>query len=119
MQGRKLSCVLTAILGLSFSGGAFAVTGPIQTPLKVTSIYTNNATGAIYVSFQAGSMPGCYSGAGGYLFTSNTYFKEIYAQLLTMMATGGIQAAVIYTPKATPTINWDDCTINGIYLLPQ
>jgi hypothetical protein len=119
MHGRKLSCVLTATLCLSLSGGVFAATGPMQTPLKVASIYTNNATGALYVSFQAGSMPGCYSGAGGYLYTTNTYYKELYAQLLTMVATGGIQAAVIYTPKAAPTNNWDDCTIEGIYLLPQ
>jgi hypothetical protein len=29
-----------------------------------------------------------------------------------------MQAQVIYTQN-TPTNNWNDCTIDGIYLLPQ
>jgi hypothetical protein len=60
-------------------------------------------------------MPGCYGNSGGYLYTSNTFFKELYAQLLTMIATGGIPAMVVYTQNA-PTGNWTDCTIDGLYI---
>lgn len=76
------------------------------------------STSAIYVSFQSNAMPGCYGNAGGYLYSSNLLFKELHAQLLTMVANGGIRAAVVFTQN-TPTGNWDDCTINGIYLLPE
>lgn len=115
MKSKNLIGALTAMLLASIAGAA---TGPTQSPLRITSMYTNQASGAIYVGFQAGAMPGCYANSGGYLFPSNAMFKEIYAQLLTMVANGGIQAAVIYTQN-TPTNNWSDCTIDGIYLMPQ
>jgi len=118
MKRQVLTCALTLALGLSLGQSAFAVSGPLQTPLKVTYIYTVDANGALYVHFQAGAMPGCYGNAGGYLLTGNTFFKEIYAQLLMMVSNGGIQAAVIYTQN-TPTNNWGDCTITGISLQPQ
>jgi hypothetical protein len=90
----------------------------MQSPLRITAMYTKHPSDVIYVAFQAGAMPGCYANSGGYLFTSNTLFKEIYAQLLMLTAAGGVQAAVVYTQN-TPTGNWGDCTIDGIYLLPQ
>jgi hypothetical protein len=104
--------------GVGFCGSAMAVQGPMQTPLKVTGMYTNNSGGTIYVSFQNGAMPGCYNNSGGYLHSTNTMYKEIYAQLLTITASGGIRAAVLYTQN-TPTNNWSDCTIEGIYLIPE
>ena len=63
-------------------------------------------------------MPGCYNNSGGYLHSSNSMYKELYAQLLTITAAGGLRAAVLYTQN-TPTNNWGDCTIEGIYLLPE
>jgi|KBSMisStandDraft_5_1062788.scaffolds.fasta_scaffold142387_3 hypothetical protein len=116
MIRRKIAYVFLAFVGLGES--AIAASGPWESPLRIASMYTSDTSGAIYVQFQPGAMPGCYQNAGGYLLTSNALFKEIYAQLLTMVATGGIQAAVIYTQN-TPTNNWGDCTINGIYLSPQ
>ncbi|MEO8018733.1 MAG: hypothetical protein ABI769_13035 [Pseudomonadota bacterium] len=95
-----------------------AATGPTQSPLKITAMYTKDGNGTIYVAFQSGAMPGCYANAGGYLFLTNTFYKEIYAQLLTMAASGGLQASVIYTQN-TPTGNWSDCTIDGLFLVPQ
>jgi len=62
-------------------------------------------------------MPGCYGDSGGYLYTSNSAFKELYAQLLTILATGGIRANVVYTLNSS-TGNWGDCTIDGLYLQP-
>jgi hypothetical protein len=115
MKSLKLIGALAALLLASIPGAA---TGPTQSPLRVTAMYTKHANGAIYVGFQAGAMPGCYANSGGYLFPDNSMFKEIYAQLLTMVANGGIQASVIYTQN-TPTGNWSDCTIDGIYLMPQ
>jgi len=103
---------------ICFGECANAATGPWESPLRIASMYTTDTSGAVYVQFQSGAMPGCYANSGGYLYPSNALFKEIYAQLLTMVATGGIQAAVIYTQN-TPTNNWGDCTINGIYLSPQ
>lgn len=116
MIRRKIAHALFALVCLC--EGAIAATGPWESPLRITSMYTNETSGAIYVQFQSGSMPGCYANSGGYLYPSNAMYKEIYAQLLTMVASGGIQAAVIYTQN-TPTNNWGDCTINGIYLSPQ
>jgi hypothetical protein len=116
MLRRLITCLLAAI-GVFHSSTVFAATGPTESPLRVTSMYTPNWS-SIYVQFQSGAMPGCYANAGGYLFVSNSLFKELYAQLLTMVATGGIQAAVLYTQN-TPSGNWGDCTIDGIYLLPQ
>jgi hypothetical protein len=107
-----------AISGFVFTMPASAVHGPTQMPLKVTAIYTNDNSSAIYVQFQPGSMPGCYATGGGYLMTNNFFFKELYAQLLTIIATGGARAAVIYTQNAS-TNNWGDCTITGIYMLPE
>lgn len=114
----RLSITALALIGASFADTAFAVTGPTQAPLRISQMYTRDTGGAIYVAFQSGAMPGCYSNAGGYLHISNTFFKEIYAQLLTLAASGGMRASVIYTQN-TPTNNWGDCTIDGIYLLPE
>jgi hypothetical protein len=107
-----------ALAALMLSNVAMAVIGPTQSPLRITAMYTKHPADTIYVAFQPGAMPGCYANAGGYLFTSNTLFKEIYSQLLVLAASGGIQASVVYTQN-TPTGNWSDCTIDGIYLLPQ
>jgi hypothetical protein len=117
---RKIAAgVFAAALALCLGSPAFALTnGPMMTPLKVSQMYTRDASGAIYVAFQTGAMPGCDGNNGGYLMTGNSLFKEIYAQLLTMTASGGIRASVIYTQN-TPTNNWGDCTIEGIQLLPE
>jgi|SRR6185503_6024284 len=116
----KMGILARAILmiGICVGGAAHAATGPAQSPLKVTGMYTKDLNGAIYVSFQTGAMPGCYGNAGGYLLPTNTAFKELYAQLLLMIANGGIHAAVVYTQN-TPTNNWSDCNIDGLYLLPE
>jgi hypothetical protein len=111
-----LTCLLLAT-GLCAVVTARAASGPTQSPLKVSVMYTNDASGAIYVAFQSGSMPGCYADSGGYLYPTNRYFKEIYAQLLLMTVNGGLKASVLYTQN-TPTNNWSDCTIDGIYYLP-
>jgi hypothetical protein len=117
MQLRVSVYILFGVLGLGFSHEIAAATGPMQTPLKVTVMYLNNAQ-SVYVAFNTGAMPGCYSNSGGYLQSSNVRFKEIYAQLLVLAANGGMRAAVIYTQN-TPTNNWGDCFIEGIYLLPE
>jgi hypothetical protein len=107
--------IVAAALGIGLSTSVLAATGPTETPLKITAMYIKGGNGTIYVAFQSGAMPGCYANAGGYLYPTNTFYKEIYAQLHTMNATGGIQAAVIYTQN-TPTGNWSDCTIDGLFL---
>jgi hypothetical protein len=116
---RKFAAGILAIMGLSLGHSAFAITnGPIMTPLKVSQMYTRHASGAIYVAFQSGAMPGCYGNSGGYLRTDNSLFKELYSQMLTLIASGGFRANVVYT-QHTPTNNWSDCTIEGIQLLPE
>ena len=118
MQRRILLHGLIVVLGLCAGNGALAATGPTQTPLKVIAMYTSNPSSTIYVAFQPGAMPGCYGNSGGYLFVNNTLYKELYAQLLMMIANGGIRAAVVYTQNPV-TNNWSDCTIEGISLQPQ
>lgn len=117
MKHRVLGGCL-AISCLCLGSSVIAATGPTQSPLRITTMYTKNGNGAIYVAFQSGAMPGCYGNAGGYLFQTNALFKEIYAQLLTLTANGGVQASVIYTQNVV-TGNWGDCTIDGIVLTPQ
>jgi hypothetical protein len=63
-------------------------------------------------------MPGCYANSGGYLQTTNPFFKEIYAQVLMLIANSGVRGSVLYTQN-TPTNNWNDCYIDGIQLLPE
>ena len=116
MQKSLISLLLAT--GICLGGVAHAATGPTQTPLKISAMYTKDTNGAIYVAFQSGAMPGCYANSGGYLVPTNTSYKEIYSQLMLMLANGGVRASVIYTQN-TPTNNWSDCTIDGIYLLPQ
>jgi hypothetical protein len=118
MQRKMLTLVSTVILGLGLGDSVLAATGPTQSPLRISVMYTKDLNGLIYVQFQSGAMPGCYANSGGYLAPTNTSYKEIYAQLMIMVANGGLRASVLYT-QHTPTNNWGDCTIDGIYLLPE
>ena len=117
MTKPRAICFGILVTGALASQLAFAAIGPQQAPLRVTQMYLVHGNGTLYVSFQTGAMPGCYGNAGGYLYTSNTAFKDLHAQLLTMLAMGGIRASVVYTVNAS-TGNWGDCTIDGLYLQP-
>ena len=117
MTKHRAACLATALAAAFVSPFALATIGPQQTPLRVTQMYMSDGNTTLYVSFQTGAMPGCYGNAGGYLYTSNTAFKELYAQLLTIVATGGIRASVVFTVNGS-TGNWGDCTIDGLYLQP-
>lgn len=105
---------VTAVL-LSFAQISLADTGPAKAPLQITAMYTKNGNGTIYVQFQQGAMPGCYATSGGYLYPSNTFYKEIYAQLLAMSAGASIKASVLFTVNASAN-QWGDCTIDGLYI---
>jgi hypothetical protein len=115
MSRRMLQYVAAAALGL-IGNAVMADTGPAQTPLRITGMYTKGGNGSIYVQFQNGSMPNCYANAGGYLLPTNSFYKEIYAQLMIVAAGGSLKAAVIYT-RNVQTGNWGDCTIDGLYLV--
>jgi hypothetical protein len=114
----SLHVLIVMVLGLGNASAVLAAQGPVQSPLKVTAIYMSDGIGAVYVQFQPDSMPGCYNTSGGYLLPTNSYFKELYAQILAIVASGGVRAAVLYTQN-TVTNNWGDCTITGIYLVPE
>jgi hypothetical protein len=78
-KGAKMSkpyqlYVAILLLASSLSEIAGATTGPLQTPLRVTQMYTADPNTALYVSFQTGAMPGCYGNSGGYLYTSNAFY---------------------------------------------
>jgi hypothetical protein len=115
MKKRSIVMLFIAIFTSGLCPSLLAAQGPVQSPLRVTAMYT---TDNVYVQFQSGAMPGCYANAGGYLLPSTPNFKEIYAQLLMLTATGGQRATIIYT-QHVQTGNWGDCTIDGIYLLPE
>jgi hypothetical protein len=113
---RKLHAAIVAAAALA-STAAFANTGPQQNPLRITAMYTIHGSSTVYVQFQTGAMPGCYGNAGGYLWTANSAYKELQAQLMTILATGGVRASVVFTVNVQ-TNNWGDCTIDGLYLQP-
>jgi hypothetical protein len=113
---RRVRATIVAAAMLA-DGAASATTGPVQAPLRITAMYTVQGQGVVYVQFQTGAMPGCYANAGGYLWTTNSAYKELQAQLTTILATGGVRASVVFTVNAQ-TNNWGDCTIDGLYLMP-
>ncbi|MEO9599813.1 hypothetical protein [Parasphingorhabdus sp.] len=114
----KLMQFITLFLGLAGSTAAATTTGPLAEPLKVASIY--HTTGpAVYVSFPAGTMPQCYNNSGGYLWKSHPNFDQLYAQILTMIGTGGIRGHVIFDTINPNAGQWDDCNILGFYLKPE
>jgi hypothetical protein len=106
------------VLFLIDSAAAYGATGPLQTPVRVTSLYTDGPYSNIVVSFGDNSLPGCYGNSTAVLLTSNVRFKELYAQLLMLIAMGGVKGYVNYTQN-TPTGNWSDCFLNGLYLTPD
>ena len=117
-KSRNLTIVITLVLSATYGSMVNATAGPTMSPLQVTAIYTLATNSSLYVQFQDGSMPDCYNDAGGYLVVSNPFYKDLYAQLLMLVARGGVRAQVLYTLNAQ-TGNWGDCTIDGIYLLPE
>ena len=107
-----------ALFFLAYSATAYGATGPLQTPVRVTSLYTDGPYSNILVSFGTGAMPGCYGNNTAVLLTSNARFKELYAQILMLVAMGGVKGYVNYTQNA-PTGNWSDCFLEGLYLTPD
>lgn len=109
--------LLLLLLAVLLTRLSYADTGPTQAPLRVTTMYTAGNGGSVYVEFEAGAMPGCYSDAGGQLKKSNPDFEVVYSQVLTMMATGGVRGKVLYT--VTSGSGWAKCRIDGFWLLPD
>jgi hypothetical protein len=96
---------------------SFAQSGPEQAKLEIKYMYVTGS--AIYVQFNDGAMPGCYSGVGGYLHKTESMFDEIYSMLLTISVSGGIgKGAVLYTVDGNSE-SWGDCTINGLAISPN
>ena len=116
MKRFRFRWLCVALVSALSNGTASAATGPYMQPLRVSVLYTVN-TSQVYVEFQPGSMPGCYGNSGGFLLTTNPRFKEIYAELLMMIALGGVRAVVVYTQNV-PTGNWSDCYFDGLHLVP-
>ncbi len=104
-----------ALIGLLISSNSFAETGPVSDKLNVQYMYTH---GSLYVRFNNGSMPGCHGNNSGRLYDTNSRFDEIYAQLLTMIAMGGIKGQVIYKINNPGAGQWSDCEISGLILHP-
>jgi len=94
----------------------FAETGPLLSPLKVKYMYTG---GYLYIRFSNGSMPGCHGNNSGRLHSDNPLYDQLYSQVLTMVATGGIRGQVIYTVVNPEAGNWGDCKIDGLALYPK
>jgi hypothetical protein len=110
--------IILLIVSILFSNFAFSKSGVVQSNLEVKYMYMKG--GYVYVTFNPGSMDGCYGGFGGVLYKDDTtpMFAEIYSTLLTMQVTGGFgKGAVIYTVNNSSG-NWSDCTINGLELHP-
>ena len=111
----KTSMWLTACM-LAFPVVAAADAGPVFNPLKVVRIYTGDTSDRIYIEFNAGSMPGCYANSGGRLYNTDPFYDQLYAQVLMLMATGGVKGAVVFENQAGP--GWSVCRIKGLDLQP-
>ncbi len=94
---------------------AFTDTGPVLDPLKIQYMYTHDS---IYVRFSNGAMPGCHGNNAGRLYDSNSRFDEIFSQLLTMTALGGVKGQVIFKVDNPGAGQWSDCQISGLVLHP-
>lgn len=98
------------------SSFVFAETGPVSAPLKVTYMYSS---GSLYIRFSTGSMPGCHGNNSGRLHSNNLLYDQLYSQILTMVATGGIKGQVVYTVVNSGAGQWSDCKIDGLVLYPK
>ena len=54
------------------------------------------------------------------MFFSHSHFDHFYAQLLMIIAKGGIEGQLVYTiENPDPTYNeWDKCFVQGLYWFP-
>jgi len=118
VQVKRFFVSSLALLLLAHSATVFGTSSALQTPVRVTSLYTDGPYSNILVSFGANSLPGCYGNNTAVLSTANVRFKELYAQLLMLIAMGGVKGYVNYTQN-TPTGNWSDCLLEGLYLTPD
>jgi len=98
-----------------FSTNAFTYeTGVQQNPLQVQYFYMISSS--VYVQFNPGSMPGCFSGRGGVLDRDQPQFKELYSEVMAMRYMGGKMGTVYYSfnPDRNPNrAEWPDCVIAG------
>jgi hypothetical protein len=109
---------LIATVSFLLSGIASADNGPLQQPIQVTMLYVDGQNGGnIVVAFGPNSMPGCYGNSLGYLLTSNPLFKELHAQILAMIAMGGIKGYVLYRVTGSAGA-WSTCTFDGFQFVP-
>lgn len=115
---KVMAMIIALTLGLFGSAYAQQSSGPMQTPLKIDRMYQNDGT-AIFIAFETQAMPSCYQDSGGYLRKSHPNFDQLYAQILTMMAMGGIRGYVLYRPINPGAGQWSDCDIVGFYLFPE
>lgn len=123
MNGRFLNVIASLSLAvLSITAPAHAAQSPVAIEIEVSQIYDNAAQGAVFIYFKpnpSAAMPGCYADGGGYLFRNNSNFQNIYAILMTQMATKRpITGYVLYTSTGPPQNLWSDCNIDGLYLVP-
>jgi len=113
-----LGAILAPAVSFLVFGIANAANGPPEQPIHVTMLYVDGQNGGnIVVAFDPGSMPGCYGDSLGYLLTSNPLFKELHAQMLAMIAMGGIKGYVLYRVTG-PVGSWSTCTFDGFQFTP-
>ncbi len=104
--------VLTLLMTPVF---ASAATGPVMDKLKITYMYTDSS---IYIAFESGALPGCYQDKGARLYSDHVLFDQLYSQVLTMSAIGGIKGQVIYE-EISGGSGWSTCRILGFALQPS
>jgi hypothetical protein len=91
--------------------------GPQFDNLKPTVMYSRDGDMGLYIEFNEGAMPGCYSNKGGYLLESNKFFKDIHSQILMLAATNGMRGQVNFANDG-PDGMWSECKILGLKIRP-
>lgn len=119
MFGKKTKWISThalktvaGILLFASATTGFAASGPWTT---VAQIYTRTESGAPFIYFAPGAMPGCYNDRGGYLrLVDQANHDKTFSTLLSaLIADREVQVFYDITGDAS---GWSMCQVTAIYV---
>ena len=86
----------------------------VSTPTSIKSIYSKN-NGSVFVTFDSGSLPGCYSNNGAYI--TGTDIDKLYSTILSAkMAEKKVRVYFNFNDVAAGYTGWSLCHIEAVTL---